>query len=100
MSRSEAVFGIRPEAFPAWHSLAQALEDMADRGQSPVCQQQPHQWSEEADEPARGEAAEACAYCPALDACGAFADINREPSGVWGGVDRTPARRTKNRKAA
>lgn len=97
MSRN-AVFGIRPEALPAWVSLGLALDDMADQGQTPICRQRPHQWTEDAPEHARKDAAEACNFCPARNACGAFADANHERSGVWGGADYTPL--TKKRKAA
>lgn len=100
MTGSAPVFGIRPEAMPAWVSLAKALDDMTDQGRAPVCKQHPDQWSEDATPEARAEASESCAYCPALRACAAFADINRERSGVWGGIDRTPVRAAKNRKAA
>lgn len=99
MTRSVAPFGIRPEAMPAWISLGIALEDMEDRGQTVVCHQRPDQWTSDASEPDRKDAAEACGYCPARSACHAFALANREPAGVWGGHDLTPIPKTTRRAA-
>lgn len=98
MSRKAAVVGIRPEALPAWLSLSAALDRMAEDGQTPVCHQRPDQWSSDASEHARRDAAEACGFCPARSACHAFGLVN-EKHGVWGGHDLTPIPKTKTRKA-
>lgn len=96
MSRPAEAFGIRREAVPAWVALTAVLEDMADHGQTPVCHQRPEQWSEDATEAARRDAAEACEFCPARHACAAFARANRERSGVWGGLDYSPRKNRSN----
>lgn len=93
-----AALGIHPDAIPAWLSLRNALDRMADQGKSAVCTTRPDQWSQDAPQHARKDAAEACTFCPARNACGAFADANRERSGVWGGRDYSPI--PKTRKAA
>lgn len=93
-------FGIRPEAFPAWLSLAHALERMSDDGRRPVCESSPEQWGADAKITARREAIEACGFCPVLDPCGRFADANRERWGVWAGVNRAAMPNTKRGIAA
>lgn len=91
MTRSEAaIFGVRPEAMPAWLSLSRTLEQMTDEGRQPVCVQNPEQWTSDALPEARAEAVEACGYCPAQSTCRAFAIANKEQAGVWGGDDYTP----------
>ena len=53
------------------------------------CQADPEAWV--GDDPAlRAEAAEACHWCPALEACRRAADAGREQWGVWAGQDRSP----------
>ena len=80
---------IHKEAIPAWHALNGRLTDLADNGAQLPCWTRGDLFvSEEPTE--RREAAEWCETCPALVACSAFADANRETFGTWGGRDRTP----------
>src|SRR5438309_1022996 len=82
---------ISAAALPAWRRLADVLDEVG-----PVACQGIHAdlWtSEDPDE--REGATYRCVGCPALDACGAFADLARERFGVWAGKDKTkgPAQR-------
>lgn len=74
---------IRKAALPAWKALQAALEDTV-----PPCTADPPSWFDD-DPEVRAEAARACRRCPVITECAAFATANREPFGVWGGVDRT-----------
>lgn len=87
MSTTASVFCIRPEAISAWLALSDALDRMADDGQTPMCQQRPDQWSSDATLAARRDAAEACTFCPVQPACLAYAIAQQEPAHVWGGRD-------------
>lgn len=84
--------GIRPQAMFAWRRLAKALD-----GTTPPCAADPAAWTSD-DPEERAYAARACRHCPALEACRVFAEANREPHGVWGAVDRTPAARAAQPK--
>ncbi len=87
MTKSVAVLGIPAAAQPAWLALVAALDRLADRGRRPVCESSPDAWlSEQFTE--RRDAAEACSWCPLLDACGVYADAAGEVWGVWAGADR------------
>ena len=44
------------------------------------------EWLSEAPDD-RGEAAQACAWCPLLDACRPLAEAEEPLAGVWGGID-------------
>lgn len=98
MSRLEsALVGIRPEAWRAWLTLGDSLRLMEEQGRQPVCAARPDDWHD-ARPNVRAEAAEACTWCPALDACRAFATANGERHGVYGGHDFT--RPTRKGRAA
>jgi WhiB family redox-sensing transcriptional regulator len=99
MSRPTAAFGIRPEAVNAFLALADVLNRMGDDGRRAVCEQRPEQWGSDVRAHARQDAAAACGFCPAQPACLAFALAQREPAGVWGGQDFTPAARRKESAA-
>jgi len=78
----------KPDAFLA---LLRALLELDGEGQHPVCEDSPEQWF--SSSPAeRATAAEACAFCPCLAACAAYANTAGEKFGVWGGTDRTDRR--------
>lgn len=90
--------GIRPEALPAWRLLCDVLDGLADAGRRTACQSDPEAFT--AERPTqRDEAAAACAHCPALIPCAAFAEANTEVVFVWGGRDREP-RRTQRKETA
>jgi hypothetical protein len=95
MSRNAGEFGIRPGAMNSWLALSDALNRITDDGRQAICATRPDQWSGDATEPARKDAAEACGFCPARAACLAFAQANDERSGVWGAVDFTPKPKRK-----
>jgi hypothetical protein len=84
----EPAFGIRPDALSSWHRLSAALLQLADLGVHTPCDDDPEAFVGE-DLGRRLVAAKACGLCPALVPCGAFATLNRERLGVWGGSDRT-----------
>jgi len=71
----------RPEALPLLRALWRALGP-----DSPPCSEAPEAWW-----PVTAAGAEraiaGCQRCPALAACAAFAEVNRERAGVWGGED-------------
>jgi len=70
--------------------LTRALITLAAQGQRPRCGDPETHWlwlSEAAGE--RAIAAEWCAGCPVLRACGDAAEYRGEQFGVWGGLDRT-----------
>lgn len=70
----------------AINEAGQLLDCQTDRGRRHL-----------SDDPGvRADAAHACPPCPALDACGRYADSldRRRTFGVWGGQDRTPGRRS------
>lgn len=81
-------------AVVAWVLLQVGVEELADRGQSPVCASDPGLWwsSRERD---RVEAVEWCRSCPLLEACRSYAVAAGERDGVWGGT--TPADRKSPR---
>lgn len=91
---------MRPDALDAWRALSDVLAWMDDRGRRPVCESQPDQWSGDASIASREAAATACRYCPAVAECLSFAQVNREPQGVWGGRDLTPRGRRSASEAA
>ena len=99
MSRSAAALSIRPEAVNAWLALSDALNRMTDDGRTPVCVTHPEHWTSDPPDYERIAAAEACTYCPAMAACRAFAEANREPQGVFGGRDFTPIPKTRKKAA-
>lgn len=99
-AKAPSQFGIRDEAIPAWLSLSNALDRMADDGRRPVCANNPDDWDHDAPLATRREAAEACQWCPALGPCGRFAEANRERTGIWAGVDRAGRPTTRKRVAA
>lgn len=76
------LYQIPAEARGAWDDLAAALEVA---GQVPCrVSSTPGVWF--ATSPAAAELALlACLGCPAMVACGVYADAAREPDGVWGG---------------
>jgi len=74
---------IPANAVPAWRALSAALRDV-----EPPCADDPELWcSYDADE--REAACHRCQPCPALAACGRYADAAQESLGVWAGHDRT-----------
>lgn len=85
---------LKPEAVTAWHHLAGTLAELADAGRTTPCQVDRNPFTDDQPE-LRREAVAACAGCLAVTACGAFADANREPHGVWGGRDRAPLSKPK-----
>lgn len=88
-------FVVQPDALPSWHNLGAVLTDLTDAGERVPCMLTPRPFV--SDEPEDRRAAAAwCVACPAVTACGAFADANAEPAHVWGGRDRT--RRPYQRK--
>ncbi|MBN9610998.1 MAG: hypothetical protein BGO26_16680 [Actinobacteria bacterium 69-20] len=74
---------IRADAMDAWTELQRAL---TDAGPVP-CLADPAAWTSDAAE-VRAYAARACRRCPVLAECATFAEANREPFGVWAGLDR------------
>lgn len=85
---------LRPEALPAWWQLGAVLADLENTGLRTPCQADPETWVD--DQPAvRRQAVAACSTCPATTACSTFAEANREPHGVWGGIDRAPRSKPK-----
>ena len=73
---------IRPAAMDAWR----ALQDVLDDCYSVPCNGRTEWISESAED--RAYAAGHCRGCPALTACGKYADAARERDRVWGGRDR------------
>ena len=82
--------GILATASPAWAALVAALDELADADKAPPCANDPEAWTSE-QRWLRDLAAQTCYGCPIRAACARFALANREPSGVWGGLDFTPA---------
>ena len=78
---------IRPAAMDAWRALQGVLDDC----HSVPCNGRTEWISESAED--REYAAGHCRGCPALTACGKYADAAKEVTGVWGGRDRTPEKR-------
>ncbi len=82
--------GIRTAALPAWRDLHVALSN-TDR--PTPCQANPDAWTGDGDSDMADAAAQLCQeWCPALAECNTFATVNRESSGIWAGIDRTPRR--------
>lgn len=83
----------------ATEALTKALITLVSAGTRPRCgDPDTHDlWTSEHYED-RVVAARWCAGCPVLDACRQAAETNDERFGVWGGIDRTPAK--GRRKAA
>jgi hypothetical protein len=73
--------GVHDEAAGAWLALVAVLDRMVS---PPVCARNPEAWQTGA----KADAVEACRWCPARRPCRVFGEANREPAGVWGGVDR------------
>lgn len=79
----------------AWRALVDALDRLAAAGRVTPCQADPEAFTSD-DLHARREARRACPRCPALEACGRFAESNREVWHVWAGRDRqSPIERKK-----
>jgi len=77
-----AAWPIPAGAVSQWRALTAALRDV-----EPPCADDPELWcSYDADE--REAACHRCQPCPALAACGRYADAAQESLGVWAGVDR------------
>ncbi|WP_353647959.1 WhiB family transcriptional regulator [Nakamurella sp. A5-74] len=87
--RMSAILGIRADALPAWRALHDAIAD-ADR--PTPCRSEPDTWSDPATTELADYAATLCGRCPAVEQCRIFADLNREPAGVWAGALRAPRR--------
>ena len=86
-SVAEKVFGIPPEAAPAWRRL-----QAGRRLNVTPCDGRPEWISESRTD--RREAARLCAGCPIADLCGTYASTADERAGVWAGHDMTsPAQR-------
>lgn len=82
------------DAVPAWVALGHVLAALE---RPTPCQVDPGPFgSDSAAE--RREAAYACGACPALKACGRYADAARETWLVWAGEDRTPSTTRKTAK--
>lgn len=78
--------------------LREFLELAAVLDERPVpCRTSPETWFAD-DLAERDLAIAACAHCPALTECRAYADAAGERHGIWAGVDR--GRRTHRRAAA
>lgn len=61
------------------------------------CEADPEAFTSD-DRHEREEAAEACAHCPLLAPCGAYAELADEGWHVWAGVDRTPRPKPRRRR--
>lgn len=85
-----AAVAFTPDALRAWHQLGQALRDAWDRHDHVPCTEDPGSFVSD-DAGLRFVAARACHFCPAREACAAFADANGERRYVWGGRDRGDA---------
>ncbi|GAA0986869.1 Transcriptional regulator WhiB2 [Nocardioides aquaticus] len=84
------------DAVSAWIALSHVLSSLE---RPTPCQIDPDPFgSKRVAE--RREAAEACANCPALEACGRYAEAAGETWLVWAGVDRTPVYARKRRAVA
>jgi hypothetical protein len=68
--------------------LTAALVQLRDADQATPCQRHPCRVFGSIEE--REAASRACAGCPILEPCRAYAEWARESHGVWGGVDRSP----------
>lgn len=80
-------------------ALQHILDQIADAGRSTPCQVDPDPFTSD-DPEERQQAAQACAGCPALDACRHYAQTAEEPFHVWGGIDLTELARAERRAAA
>ncbi len=89
---------ILDEAQPAWAALQHELDELTATRRRTPCSVDPNPFtSDDPDE--RAEATAACAACPVLIECAAFAYANHETAAVWAGVDLTgsPGRRPRKR---
>lgn len=91
MSRPTDAHTVSPDAVPAWQALTSAVARLERRV---PCVAMPTAYVSD-DHRERAEAAQACAHCPALQACQTFARANRERWHVWGGTDLTTAYGTR-----
>ncbi|MGB3761833.1 MAG: WhiB family transcriptional regulator [Ornithinimicrobium sp.] len=87
------------EASTAWSHFTGRLDELAREGRSTPCRVDPEPFTSD-DQDDRAEAAYACAGCPALIACGTYAETAREAHHVWGGIDRTGLDRRKSEEVA
>lgn len=84
------------DAVPAWIALGHVLASLE---RPTPCQVDPDPFgSDHVAE--RREAAEACAACPALEACARYADAAGETWLVWAGRDRTVTYSRKSKAVA
>lgn len=84
---------VKPTAMAEWVILLSALTSTQERGGSAPCLRDPGPFTSD-NYRERAEAAAACAGCPALSECRAYADSQAETWHVWAGTDRTPTTRT------
>ncbi len=87
-ARRAEPLGVHPEAAGAWAALRVQLDAIREAGHTLPCESNPEHWVGEATAE-REAAAEGCHWCSIRTACAAFGVANREPIGVWGGIDRT-----------
>lgn len=87
------VLAVPEAAIPAWEALARDLLGLQDP--TPCQGPQRALWHGSPAEQQR--AADACADCPAMLACAAYALAAGEPAGTWGGM--TTPERTARRRA-
>ncbi|OLT21399.1 hypothetical protein BJF81_02330 [Ornithinimicrobium sp. CNJ-824] len=84
-----ALEGLSPTV--EWETFWIIRAEVEDAGGTLPCTDDPRHTSDDPRE--RAEAAEVCAFCPALTACSAAALSSGEDHYVWGGVDLSPRRR-------
>ena len=81
-----APLGIKPDAVPAWRTLSEALDKLADAGRPVACTKYAAAFfSDNADD--REAASGLCSRCPIVALCASFAIANDERNGIWAGVD-------------
>jgi len=84
---------IPPKARDAWRNLSAVLDDLSEAGHQVPCRGRGEWLSQDAEDVAY--AAGHCLRCPALNACGQYADAAGEKHGVWAGVDRSAKKTTE-----
>lgn len=82
MTTPPLTIGVRPAAVAARDALDRALSEG-----DPPCAGRTEWISDQPEE--REWAAHRCWPCPVIELCGQYARVNREPVGVWAGIDRT-----------
>lgn len=85
----EHVHVLDPPARRARANLDAALIDLLQARRSTPCMNDPEPFTSDSREE-RALAAEACAHCPVLVPCRAYAEAADERCFVWAGQDRTP----------